>query len=156
MSALFETTILPERARLPDPRNAITHKFDSYGHEGYLIVGFYEHARPGGLFIKMANQRSTISRLMDAFGILTTLALQYGVPVEALARRFQHLRFKPSGCAPNAVICDAHTVTNYVFRWLGFRLSDEFREEHDLSSLNGNDNAATTDQLNSLSSCLRC
>ena len=35
------------RRRLPDERQAITHKFSIGGHEGYLTVGMYEDGTPG-------------------------------------------------------------------------------------------------------------
>ena len=72
------------RRRLPDTRTAITHKFDIAGHEGYLTVGLFEDGQPGELFITMAKEGSTIGGLMDGIGTLTSMALQYGVPLEAL------------------------------------------------------------------------
>lgn len=150
VSKLFQEVTLPVRTRLPDTRNAITHKFNISGHEGYFIVGLYENGQPGELFIKMAKQGSTMSGLMDTIGILTSLALQYGVPVEALARKFQYMRFEPSGWTHNGVICEAHSVTDYVFRWLGIRFSEEFREEHESRISNGSENAAMADQLEQL------
>ena len=74
------------RRRLPDTRTAITHKFDIAGHEGYLTVGLFEDGQPGELFITMAKEGSTIGGLMDSIGTLTSLALQYGVPLEALVQ----------------------------------------------------------------------
>ena len=79
---------MPLRRRLPDTRTAITHKFDIAGHEGYLTVGLFENGQPGELFITMAKEGSTIGGLMDGLGTLTSLALQYGVPMEALVRKF--------------------------------------------------------------------
>ena len=87
----------PLRRRLSDTRTAITHKFDIAGHEGYLTVGLFEDGQPGELFITMAKEGSTIGGLMDGIGTLTSLALQYGVPLEALVRKFAHVRFEPSG-----------------------------------------------------------
>jgi ABC-type sugar transport system ATPase subunit len=72
---------------LPETRTATTHKFDIAGHEGYLTVGLFENGQPGELFITMAKEGSTIGGLMDAIGTLTSIALQYGVPMEALARK---------------------------------------------------------------------
>jgi hypothetical protein len=46
----------PRRRRLPDERNAITHKFDIAGHEGYITVGLYEEGQPGELFLTMARK----------------------------------------------------------------------------------------------------
>jgi ribonucleoside-diphosphate reductase alpha chain len=70
----------PLRRRLPDTRNAITHKFDIAGHEGYITAGLYEDGSPGEVFITMAKEGSTIGGLMDAIATLTSVALQYGVP----------------------------------------------------------------------------
>ena len=130
-SALREST-LPARARLPDTRDSITHKFSISGHEGYFTVGLYEDGRPGELFIKMAKQGSTMAGLMDTIGILTSLSLQFGVPVDALARKFQNMRFEPSGWTRNPEIREATSVVDYVFRWLGITFSSEFRNDHEL------------------------
>ncbi len=118
----------PLRRRLPDTRTAITHKFDIAGHEGYLTVGLFEDNQPGELFITMAKEGSTIGGLMDSIGTLTSLALQYGVPLEALVRKFAHQRFEPSGFTRNPEIRNASSITDYVFRWLAFQFIPGFRE----------------------------
>ena len=51
----------PVRRKLPEERQAITHKFDIQGHEGYITVGLYEDGMPGELFLVMAKEGSTIS-----------------------------------------------------------------------------------------------
>ena len=48
-----------QRRKLPDERKSITHKFSVGDHEGYIIVGMYEEATPGEIFIKMAKEGST-------------------------------------------------------------------------------------------------
>ena len=58
-------------------------------------------ASPGELFIKIAKEGSTISGLMDTIGILTSMALQYGVPLDVLVSKFSHVRFEPSGFTKN-------------------------------------------------------
>jgi ribonucleoside-diphosphate reductase alpha chain len=116
----------PVRRRLPDERQALTHKFSIAGHDGYLTVGLYEDGQPGEMFLKMAKEGSTISGLMDTIAIMTSTALQYGVPLKALVDKFSHSRFEPSGFTPNSEIPFAKSVTDYVFRWLGLRfLRDE-------------------------------
>ncbi len=57
----------PARRRLPDEREAITHKFSIAGHEGYITVGKFEDGTPGELFITMSKEGSTVSGLMDSF-----------------------------------------------------------------------------------------
>lgn len=111
----------PIRRRLPMDRQAICHKFDIAGHEGYIHVGFYEDGTPGEIFIKMAKEGSTISGLMDTIATLTSLALQYGVPLEALVSKFGHVRFEPSGFTQNPDIPYAKSLTDYIFRFLGTR-----------------------------------
>jgi ribonucleoside-diphosphate reductase alpha chain len=118
----------PLRRRLSDTRTAITHKFDIAGHEGYLTVGLFENKRPGELFITMAKEGSTIGGLMDGIGTLTSMALQYGVPLEALVRKFAHVRFEPSGFTKNPDIRNAASITDYVFRWMATQFIPGFRE----------------------------
>src|ERR1051326_2656098 len=118
----------PLRRRLSDTRGAVTHKFDIAGHEGYLTVGLFEDGQPGELFITMAKEGSTIGGLMDSIGTLTSLALQYGVPLEALVRKFAHQRFEPSGFTKNPEIRNAASITDYVFRWMALQFLLEYRE----------------------------
>jgi ribonucleoside-diphosphate reductase alpha chain len=124
---------MPLRRRLADTRTSLTHKFDIAGHEGYLTVGLFEDGTPGELFITMAKEGSTIGGLMDGIGTLTSLALQYGVPLEALVRKFAYVRFEPSGFTKNPEIRNAASITDYVFRWLGFQFVPGYREEYSLS-----------------------
>lgn len=122
----------PLRRRLPDTRTAVTHKFDIAGHEGYLTVGLFENGQPGELFITMAKEGSTIGGLMDSIGTLTSMALQYGVPLEALLRKFAHQRFEPSGFTKNPEIRNASSIIDYVFRWMAFQFIPGYRESHSL------------------------
>ncbi len=111
----------PVRRRLPADTASFRHKFDIQGHEGYIHVGFYEDGTPGEIFIKMAKEGSTISGLMDTIATLTSLALQYGVPLEALVKKFEHVRFEPSGFTKNPDIPVAKSLTDYIFRFVGNR-----------------------------------
>jgi ribonucleoside-diphosphate reductase alpha chain len=119
----------PRRHKLADVRRATTHKFSIAGHDGYITVGLYEDGQPGEVFLKMSKEGSTISGLMDSVAILTSLALQYGVPLKALVDKFSHTRFEPSGFTPNPEIPFAKSVIDYVYRWLGLTfLRDELKE----------------------------
>ena len=111
----------PLRRRLPETRTAITHKFDIAGHEGYLTIGLFEDGQPGELFITMAKEGSTIGGLMDCIGTLTSMSLQYGVPLEALVKKFAHQRFEPSGFTKNPDIRNASSIIDYVFRFMALQ-----------------------------------
>lgn len=120
---------LPRRERMPDTRQSVTHKFSVCGHEGYLTVGLFDDGRPGELFIKLAKPGSTMAGMADTIGVLTSLALQYGVPVEVLARKFEHVTFEPRGTTKNPRISEATSLVDYVFRWLGLEFSEAYRAE---------------------------
>jgi ribonucleoside-diphosphate reductase alpha chain len=111
----------PVRRRLEDERSAITHKFSIAGHEGYLTVGLYENGEPGEIFLRMAKEGSTVSGLMDTIAQMTSISLQYGVPLKALVDKFSHTRFEPAGFTNNREIPIAKSVMDYVFRYLGNR-----------------------------------
>ena len=117
------------RRKLPDERRAITHKFDIQGHEGYITVGIYEDGTPGEIFLVMSKEGSTISGLMDAFATSISLALQYGVPLEVLVKKFAHTRFEPSGFTKNPEIPIAKSITDYIFRWLASKFLSGTQQE---------------------------
>ncbi len=111
----------PIRRRLPDEREAITHKFSIAGHEGYITVGKFEDGTPGELFITMSKEGSTVSGLMDSFATGISLALQYGVPLKVLVNKFSHSRYEPSGITNNPEVRFAKSITDYIFRWLALK-----------------------------------
>jgi ribonucleoside-diphosphate reductase alpha chain len=107
------------RRKLPNERTSITHKFSIGGHEGYLTVGMYKDGSPGEIFIKMAKEGSTLSGIMDAFALSSSIALQYGVPLRTLVEKFVNSRFEPSGYTGNPQIRYAKSIVDYIGRWLG-------------------------------------
>ena len=116
----------PVRRKLPDERQAITHKFDIAGHEGYITAGLFENGQPGEIFLVMAKEGSTISGFADAFAQAISYALQYGVPLQVLVDKFSHARFEPSGMTKNPDIRFAKSIVDYIFRWLATKfLSNE-------------------------------
>ena len=134
----------PYRRRLPDERRAVTHKFQVAGHEGYITVGLYPDGQPGEIFLKMAKEGSTISGLMDTLATMTSLALQYGVPLRDLVNKFAHVRFEPSGFTGNAEIPIAKSIVDYVFRWMGSRfLPRDDRDALGIVGATGAEPAAT-------------
>jgi ribonucleoside-diphosphate reductase alpha chain len=119
----------PLRKRLPAERQALTHRFEVGGHEGYITVGLYDDGTPGEIFLRMAKEGSTVSGLMDSFATAVSLALQYGVPLQALVDKFSHTRFDPQGFTKNPEIPIAKSVMDYIFRWLASRFMPQ--EERD-------------------------
>jgi ribonucleoside-diphosphate reductase alpha chain len=125
---VIDTVPRPVRRRMSDTRVSITHKFDIAGHEGYITVGLFDDKQPGEVFITMAKEGSTIGGLMDALGTMVSLSLQYGVPLEALVKKFAHTRYEPSGFTRNPDVPMAKSITDYIFRWLGCQFIEGYRE----------------------------
>ena len=133
----------PVRRRLPDERQAITHKFDIQGHEGYITVGLFEDGQPGEIFLVMAKEGSTISGFADAFAQAISYALQYGVPLQALVDKFSHVRFEPSGMTRNPEIRFAKSIVDYIFRWLASKFLSPEAQFH--AGVNGRERLEEAD-----------
>jgi ribonucleoside-diphosphate reductase alpha chain len=56
--------------------------------------------------------------LLDCIGILTSVALQYGVPLGTLVNKLSHVRFEPSGPTKSPQIPIAKSIIDYIFRWM--------------------------------------
>ncbi len=132
----------PYRRRLPDERRAVTHKYQVAGHEGYITVGLYPDGQPGELFLKMAKEGSTVSGLMDTLATMTSLALQYGVPLRDLVSKFTHVRFEPSGFTGNPEVPIAKSIVDYIFRWMGSRFLS--KDDRDALGILGGEGLATS------------
>src|SRR5438132_2753681 len=118
----------PVRHRMPDTRKSMTHRVEIAGHEGYITVGLYKDGQPGELFITMSKEGSTIGGLMDTVGTLTSIALQYGVPLASLVKKFAYQRFEPIGIPKYPDIRHATSITDYVFRWLACQFIEGYKE----------------------------
>jgi len=106
------------RNRMPATRPAIIHKLSVGQQEAYLSIGLYENGDVGEIFINAARTGSTINGLLDVIATLTSIALQYGVPLEVLVDKFRHTRFEPSGITNNPKIRFAGSIIDYIFTYL--------------------------------------
>ncbi|MFL5869095.1 MAG: vitamin B12-dependent ribonucleotide reductase, partial [Thermoleophilaceae bacterium] len=121
----------PLRRRMPKERESITHKFSIAGHEGYITAGKYEDGTVGEIFLTdIGKEGSTLRGMMNAFATSVSIALQYGVPLETLVRKFSYMRFDPEGITTNPEIPFAKSMPDYIMRWLCSRFCDaELQEE---------------------------
>jgi ribonucleoside-diphosphate reductase alpha chain len=121
----------PQRKRLPKKRPSQTVSFAVGGAEGYLTAGSYPDDGLGEVFIKMSKQGSTLAGVMDAFSVALSIALQYGVPLEAYVSKFINMRFEPAGLTDDPDVRMAQSVMDYLFRRLALDyLPYETREEY--------------------------
>ena len=114
----------PTRERLPKRRGSQTTSFTVGGAEGYLTAGTYDDGRLGEVFLKFGKQGSTLAGVMDAFSIVTSVALQYGVPLETFVEKFTNMRFEPAGMTDDPDVRMAQSLMDYVFRRLALDYLD--------------------------------
>jgi ribonucleoside-diphosphate reductase alpha chain len=121
----------PMRKRMPRERQSITHKFSIGGHEGYITAGMYEDGTVGEIFLTdIGKEGSTLRGMMNSFATAISIALQYGVPLETLVRKFSYMRFEPEGITGNPEIPFAKSMPDYIMRWLASRfLPADVQEE---------------------------
>jgi ribonucleoside-diphosphate reductase alpha chain len=123
------------RLKLEDERDSKTHKFNIAGYKGYITVGLYGNGAPGELFIRMSKQGSTISGLLDAFSIIASISLQYGVPLTHIVSKMKSMRFQPSGFTQNKDIVIAKSIMDYLGRWLEIKFLDGKEQQPEESKI---------------------
>lgn len=111
----------PEGAR-PVEWDSVTHRFSIDGHKGYLIVA-HEDARPVHLEIRMAKEGGVLRGLLHSLAVSVSLGLESGVPLSAYVDALAYARFEPSGWT-RGELGYAHSIADYVFRWLRLRYPD--------------------------------
>lgn len=109
---------------------ARTHKFKIHTKEGsvkgYITVGMFEDGKPGELFLKLDG--SIYNGWTNTIGILTSLALQSGIPLETIVEKLAFQHFEPCGMSENKQIRLARSIVDYVFRWLGYEFIKGYGE----------------------------
>ena len=108
----------PPRKRLPKSRPSQTTSFTVGGAEGYMTSGSYPDDGLGEVFLKLGKQGSTLAGVMDAFSIAISIALQYGVPLEAYVSKFTNMKFEPAGMTDDPDIRMSQSIMDYIFRRL--------------------------------------
>ena len=104
--------------RTPAPEwKSVTHHFSVGAYEGYVIVAL-EHARPIYIDIRMAKAGGPLRGLLDALATTMSVGLEHGVPLSKFTARLALARFEPSGYSSNKDIGYAHSIVDYVARWL--------------------------------------
>jgi len=115
----------PQRNRPPKERQSITRKVTIGGHKLYLTVGLYPDGTPAEIFINMAQEGSFASGMADAFAKVTSVGLQYGVPIETIIKQLEHMRFDPHGFTGDSDIPFATSVADFIAQWLRKTFIDE-------------------------------
>ena len=121
------------RTKLPKNRIGITHKFSISGLDGYLTINLYPNGKPGEIFIRISKSGSTLQGLISGISILTSLCLQYNIPIEVISDKFVGTKFDPQGLTNNKDIPFAKSILDYVFRYLQKYFPSSIQGKSDIS-----------------------
>jgi ribonucleoside-diphosphate reductase alpha chain len=109
----------PVRQKLPPLRHGHVREATINFHKLYLRTGEYDDGTLGEIFIDMYKEGAAFRGLLNSFAILTSKALQYGIPLSELVDTFTFTRFDPSGVVEgHERIKTATSVLDFIFRSL--------------------------------------
>lgn len=114
------------RKRLPNDRKTLVHEV-VIGDDvnGTVSVGMYDDGTPGEIFVRIDRMGSTVQGMLNAWAVTFSMALQYGIPLPALVKNLQHMRFEPNGFTGKGEIGFAKSIVDYIVRWLQLRFCPE-------------------------------
>ncbi|NTV99584.1 MAG: vitamin B12-dependent ribonucleotide reductase, partial [Chlorobiaceae bacterium] len=110
-----------ERRHLPKRRKGYIREAYVGGHKVFLRTGEYEDGSLGEIFIDMYKEGASFKGLLNCFAVLSSKALQYGMPLEELVDSFTFTRFEPAGAVQgHNAIKNSTSILDYVFRSIGY------------------------------------
>lgn len=84
------------RARLPDRRPTITEKIDAFGSSLFVSAGLDpDTGAVREVFFGGTKEGSAMNAILADVGVVISVALQHGVPAEALARSMGRVSMEP-------------------------------------------------------------
>lgn len=111
--------IPPSQRRLPkDTIDALTHEYRLGNFQGRMTVGFYEGRDPAMISLSASKEAPVVNGLLSVLSETTTLALQYGVPLEEIITRWKRKGFEPSGRTSHPQIPSARSIVDYAAQYL--------------------------------------
>lgn len=113
-----------QREELPARRLSRTQKVKIGGSSSiYLNMGEHPDGRLGEIFINMSKVGTFQQGMLNAFGIVFSVALQHGVPLEELVHSLKYSAFEPAGVVTGD---DEIGAALSVVDWVVKRLEKEY------------------------------
>jgi len=120
-----------------DNAHRIRIEFGNY--KMYVIVTpYYDTQMPGEVFITIAKEGSTVKGLTESWSQMMSYALQSGIPLDAVVKKFAYMKFEPSGFSSDPDLGFVHSIPDAVAR----KLSAIFLGERRAPTPNGEEKAA--------------
>jgi|WetSurMetagenome_2_1015567.scaffolds.fasta_scaffold670068_2 hypothetical protein len=85
----------------------------------YFTAGLLDDGRVGEVFIKADKTGSLASGALEAVGILLSMLLQHGVPLEDILLKLRHTRYPPSGFTKDPTLPSCSSPLDLLAQWLG-------------------------------------
>jgi ribonucleoside-diphosphate reductase alpha chain len=112
----------PTRRKLPARREGFVQEVTIGGHKLFLRTGEYPDGSLGEIFIDMYKEGAGYRGILNCFAVLTSKALQYGIPLEELVDTFTFTRFEPAGPVEgHENIKNCTSMLDLIFRVLGLQ-----------------------------------
>ena len=112
----------PMRRKLPARREGFVQEVTIGGHKLFLRTGEYPDGGLGEIFIDMYKEGAGYRGILNCFAVLTSKALQYGIPLEELVDTFTFTRFEPAGPVEgHENIKNCTSLLDLIFRILGLQ-----------------------------------
>jgi len=105
----------PERNPLPDDRYGDTIRVMIGDTKVFVTINEYPDGTIGEIFVAIGKEGG-IMRIYDAFFTSISIGLQYGIPLHVFVDKFRFQAMKPDGFTDNALIPNAKSVIDFVFR----------------------------------------
>jgi ribonucleoside-diphosphate reductase alpha chain len=121
------------REPLPRRRSGVTHTVDVGGAAVSMTANRFADGRPAEVFATWGKEGSTTRGLMDAFSLVLSLALQYGVPADVVVAKLKNLRFEPLGTTDDPDLPEVTSVVDWVVR----RIALDHLPEEDIEDTAG-------------------
>ena len=111
------------KVRMPFERQSVTHRFE-IGKDhvtGYLTIGLLDDGRPSEVFLVVDREGSTVRGLCHTLAMTISIALQYGVTLDKIVRKYKGICFEPNGTTSNPKIRFCSSIADYVARYVEAR-----------------------------------
>jgi ribonucleoside-diphosphate reductase alpha chain len=122
------------RQHLPSERPSVTRVFRlAYTHSDgrpdtmkfYFTVGMFADGQPGEVFIKADRIGSLASGALEAVGILMSMLLQNGVPLDEILPKLRHTKYPPSGFTKDPTLPSCSSPLDLLAQFLAQKFSPD-------------------------------
>jgi ribonucleoside-diphosphate reductase alpha chain len=111
--------------KMPQDRQATVHEATVAGLKMFITMGMFEDKTLGEIFIEGPKEGSTISGLLRALAVTTSMYLQFGGPLDKLVAKLAHMSFAPAGITSNPDIRFVESPVDYIAKLLARKFVDQ-------------------------------